>query len=144
MTTAILSIAVTDAPGPEDVQAIFRALDGDTAPICGPARADPLGVLLRDDTGTVVGGLWGVVTYSWLSIEMLFVPARWRGQGVGSRLVRAAEAAARARGCLGAKVNSFDFQAPEFYQRLGFTAYAVLVDDPPGHRRIGLFKRLSA
>jgi hypothetical protein len=58
-------------------------------------------------------------------------------------VVRAAEHAARARACIGIRVETFDFQAPTFYQRLGFVVVAVQDDLPPGHRCYSLCKRLD-
>jgi predicted N-acetyltransferase YhbS len=58
-------------------------------------------------------------------------------------LVRAAEDAARTRACIGVRVETFEFQAPGFYQRLGFVLAAAQDDLPPGHRCYSLFKRLD-
>ena len=137
------SISVTDTPSSEDFATIYRGLDAATAEVVGYADLLPLAVLLRDDAGGVVGGLWGRTVYSWLMIEMLFVPLSLRGHGLGSALVRTAEDAARARDCIGVRVETFEFQAPAFYQRLGFSMAAVQDDLPPGHRCYSLSKRLD-
>jgi GNAT superfamily N-acetyltransferase len=137
------SISVSDTPSQEDFATIFRGLDAATAEVVGHAELLPLAVLLRDDTGVAVGGLWGRTVYSWLMIEMLFVPVLLRGRGFGSALVRAAEDAALARECIGVRVETFEFQAPGFYQRLGFILAAVQDDLPPGHRCYSLCKRLD-
>jgi GNAT superfamily N-acetyltransferase len=136
------SISVTDTPSQEDFTTIFRGLDEATAEVVGRANLSPLAVLLRDDAGMAVGGLWGRTVYSWLMIEMLFVPTSLRGRGLGSAVVRAAEHAALARGCIGIRVETFDFQAPTFCQRLGFVLAAVQDDLPPGYRCYSLCKRL--
>jgi GNAT superfamily N-acetyltransferase len=134
------SITVTETPQDADFHTIFRALDAFNAPLVGFARFDPLAVLLRDDVGMVIGGLWGRMGYSWLAIQMLFVPASMRGRGLGSMLIRAAEAGARARGCIGMQVDTFSFQAQPFYERHGFTVFGVQEDFPPGYRCIFLRK----
>ena len=137
------SISVADVPSPADFATIFLGLDASTAAVAGHANLCPLAVLLRDGSGTVVGGLWGRTVYSWLMIEMLFVPESLRRQGYGSALVRAAEDAARARACIGVRVETFEFQAPAFYQRLGFMVAGAQQDLPPGHCCYSLFKRLD-
>ena len=137
------SLTLTDAPSGADLSAVFRALDDFHAPVAGHARFHPLAVLLHDESGTVTGGLVGRTVYSWLIIEMLFVPAPLRGGGVGFALVRMAEAAARARGCIGMQVDTFDPRARSFYQRLGFTVFGVQQDLPPGHCCFYLCKRLD-
>ena len=108
-----------------------------------PTRRDEtvLMIPLRDEQGDVTGGLWGHTLFQWLSIEMLIVPDDRRGQGIGSALVASAETEARARGCIGAVVDTFSFQAKSFYQRLGFTVLGVLDDYPPGYSRIYFRKR---
>lgn len=70
--------------------------------------------------GRVVGGIDGTSYWGRLHVENLFVTADWRGQGIGRRLMEMAEALARERGCLGINVDTFTFQAPGFYEKLGF------------------------
>ncbi len=64
------------------------------------------------------------------------------GKGIGRRLMGDAEMRALERGCHSAWVDTFSFQAPGFYPRLGYTVFGEL-DYPPGHKRIFLQKRLA-
>lgn len=137
------SISLATEPSAAEFAAIFRGLDEATAGVAGPAHLLPLAVLLRDTAGSVVGGLWGRTVYSWLMIEMLFVPMALRRQGVGSALIAAAERAARERGCIGMRVETFEFQAPDFYLRRGFVLAGAQADLPPGHCCYNLFKRID-
>ena len=77
-------------------------------------------------------------------MQLLFVPATLRGQGIGLALMASAEAEARKRGCRGALVDAFSFQAPRFYETIGFTLFGILQDFPPGHDRHYFFKRIDA
>ena len=138
------TIHLTRTPTAEDFAAIFQPLDRETALVTGPCRIDPLALLLRGDDGEIIGGLWGRIVYSWLVIEMLFVPATHRGMGAGTALIHAAEDAAILAGCVGLQLTKLDFQAPGFYERLGFSTLAVQTDVPPGHRCFHLIKRLDA
>jgi ribosomal protein S18 acetylase RimI-like enzyme len=133
--------APIDVPDPGVFMGMYRALDASSAARLGLARARLLMIPLRDEQGDVTGGLWGHTLFQWLSIEMLIVPDDRRGQGIGSALVASAETEARARGCIGAVVDTFSFQAKSFYQRLGFTVLGVLDDYPPGYSRIYFRKR---
>jgi GNAT superfamily N-acetyltransferase len=137
--------AITHAAAPTeaDFTAIFEALEAETAQTIGPSRIEPLAILLHDPAGQVVGGLWGRVVYAWLVVEMLFVPAALRGCGLGAALMREAEHAARSRHCVGLHLTRLDFQAPAFYERLGFHTFGILDDVPPGHRCFHMRKRLE-
>jgi GNAT superfamily N-acetyltransferase len=132
------------APSPTDFAAIFHALEAETARTIGPSQIEPLAILLHDHAGSVVGGLWGRVVYAWLVVEMLFVPPTLRGHGLGAALMQEAEAAARSRNCIGLQLTRLDFQAPAFYESLGFITFGIQDDVPPGHRCFFMQKRLPA
>ncbi|HLI77212.1 MAG TPA: GNAT family N-acetyltransferase [Acidobacteriaceae bacterium] len=101
-----------------------------------------LGLLLRSKEGETVGGLWGRSAYDWLFIDFLVVPAPLRGTGLGTRLMRQAEAIARERGCIGVWLDTFSFQALPFYRKLGYSVFGELRDYPRGNSRTWLAKRL--
>ncbi|RYD26091.1 MAG: GNAT family N-acetyltransferase, partial [Verrucomicrobiaceae bacterium] len=64
------------------------------------------------------------------------------GQGFGKKLLLAAEAIAVSRGCTGSWLGTFDFQARDFYQHLGYRVFAELPGFPPGHTHFHLSKKL--
>ena len=138
------AIEVVRRHDPDDRAAIVDALVAfNRAQVPAEARL-PLAVLIRAQAdGRVIGGLWGRFTYEWLFVELLVVPEAMRGQGIGRAIVARAEAVARAEGCVGIWLDSFDFQAVGFYEALGFTACGAIEDHPPGHRRVFLHKRLD-
>ena len=103
----------------------------------------PLAIALRAPSGEVVGGVHGATMWQWLMIDGVWVAADPRGQGLGRRLVLAAEAAAIARGCRGAWLGTFDFQARGFYERLGYTVFGELPGFPPGHTHFELRKQFA-
>ncbi|MGC2619782.1 MAG: GNAT family N-acetyltransferase, partial [Acidobacteriaceae bacterium] len=96
------------------------------------------------DSGEVIGGLWGSTSYGYLHIDMLIVPESLRGTGLGSRMMQQAEDEALRRGCHGSYLETFDFQARGFYERLGYKVFGQLEDTPPGHTRYFLKKSLSS
>ncbi|MEI4470794.1 GNAT family N-acetyltransferase [Frigidibacter sp. MR17.24] len=110
----------------------------------GPApQLRPFAFVLRDGDGPVQGGLWGRTAYDWAVVELLVVPEALRGQGVGRDLIARAEALARARGCRGIWLDTFGFQAPGFYQGLGYEVFGRLPENPRGHDRVFLRKMLA-
>jgi GNAT superfamily N-acetyltransferase len=108
------------------------------------AGGRPLGVLVRDADGAIVGGLNGWTWAGWLGIASLWVREDVRGHRHGSALVYAAEKEAAVRGCTHAVLDTFSFQAPRFYQKLGYRIVAVVDDFPAGHTRYTLVRALEA
>ncbi len=74
----------------------------------------------RAEDGRVVGGLRAFVFLYWLRIEVLFVDEDQRGQGVGTRLLGEAERLARDLGAKNVTLETFEFQAPQFYAKHGY------------------------
>lgn len=138
-----VEIDAFDQPAPDLFAAIIRPLAAFNATFAGAAGFQPLLLALRAPPGgEVVGGLVGEMIYGWLSIQALFVPQWLRRQGIGGRLLRAAEVEARRRGLSGMVVNTFSFQARPFYERMGFSHFGTLEECPPGHRCFYLCKHL--
>jgi len=108
----------------------------------GPANHVPLWLFARDPEGKVQGGVRGQTYWSWCTIDVLSVAKPYRRQGIGSRLLAKAEEIARARGCVGVRLDTTSFQAPSFYQRNGYSEFGCIKDYPPGHSRLWFMKRL--
>jgi GNAT superfamily N-acetyltransferase len=102
----------------------------------GDDAYETFALLLRDpDSGEVIGGLHGKISYRWLFIELVSVPESMRGQGIGERLMYMAEDVAQKKHCIGIWLETHSFQAPDFYQKLGYSEFGRLDDYPPGHIR---------
>jgi len=99
-----------------------------------------LGIFLRRDG--IVGGLAAETYAGWLFIRYFWIEARYRGLGLGRSLIGMAEERARRRGCHSAYVDTFSFQAPEFYRGQGYAEFGRLPYPPQGER-IFLRKRLT-
>ncbi|HEX8556334.1 MAG TPA: GNAT family N-acetyltransferase [Sphingomonas sp.] len=108
-----------------------------------PGATGPLAVLLRDDGGATIGGLWGHTVFGWLHIELLFVPPAMRGASTGSAIMDRAEETAAARGCIGAWLDTYDFQARGFYEKRGYRLVGTIRDCPPGGAHHFLYKRFA-
>ena len=106
-------------------------------------REVPLHVWLLDDSGELAGGLVGHTWAGWLHVTYLWVDVRHRGAGLGSRLLDEAERVAREeRGCAAVRLETWDFQAPEFYKQHGYEVVCVIPDYPPGITEYTLTKTL--
>ncbi|HWH86044.1 MAG TPA: GNAT family N-acetyltransferase [Pseudomonas sp.] len=137
-----LRIELTQNPSEEQRQAILQPLIDYNDAKTGGSKSEPFALMVRDDHGSIVGGLYGRVIFRWMFIELLSVPEQGRGQGIGSKLMAQAQALATDKHCLGIWLDTFDFQAPEFYKKLGFSQFGEIMDYPPGHKRHFFLKRL--
>jgi GNAT superfamily N-acetyltransferase len=140
----IPNITLTDAPTPQMWKAIAEPLaEFNNSRIGKPETYRPLVILLSDpETAEIVGGLYGSTLFSYLRVDLLFVPESMRRNGIGRKLMAEAEAEALRRGCHGASLDTFSFQARGFYEKLGYSVFGIINDCPPGHSRIYLTKRL--
>jgi ribosomal protein S18 acetylase RimI-like enzyme len=100
-----------------------------------------LAVFVRE-RGRVVAGLYGWTWGGCCHVKLLWVEARHRGEGLGTRLMVMAEREAQKRGALQMLLETHSFQAPEFYRRLGFRIVGEFTGYPRGHRQFFLRKRL--
>jgi GNAT superfamily N-acetyltransferase len=100
----------------------------------GPCVVAPVHVYALNWEGAVIGGLigWTHRISAWLEVSVIWVEEGARGQGVGRRLMERAEALAREQGCVFARLTTSDYQAPDFYEKLGYSLYGSLEDCPPG------------
>lgn len=139
-----LEIAVTDAPGTQALELIADGLDQFNLEAVGHADRRTLAVLATDPaSGEVVGGLSGRTSLGLLFIDLFYLPAAQRSNGLGSQMLAAAEEEARRRGCRSAVLYTISFQAPDFYVKHGWTVFGQVPCDPPGTSRIFLRKDLS-
>ena len=99
------------------------------------AESEPLNLYVEDDSGELMAGLVAETFGNWLEIEYLFVKEDLRGQGIGSQLLQQAESEAKKRNCRSVFVNTYQFQAPTFYEKQGYKEVFTLRDYPYAGQR---------
>jgi GNAT superfamily N-acetyltransferase len=102
----------------------------------------PLVLAIFDSEEQIVGGLLGKMLRGWLRIDMVWIAKEWRGLGLGRRLVQQAEEIAIAQGCYAAHLDTYSFQAPDFYLKVGYEVFGELKDYPYGETKYYFKKRL--
>ena len=137
------TLTVTDVALEETRKAIVAPLVAYNQSQAGPSQNRPIVVVVKDNTDAIAGGLWGHTGYGWLFTQLLVVPSSLRGRGVGTQIMQLAEQEAIARGCQNAWLDTFEFQAREFYERIGYECFAELPNFPTGFSRYFMKKRLS-
>ena len=142
MSTPLLRLTPEVEPDEATVRAVEAGLNRYNESMAPGGDWESLWIVGRDLGGDVRAGLRGLTGYSWLFVSWFWVAEPYRRRGVGSQLLLGAEAIARDRGCAHVYVDTFSFQAPDFYKRHGFAEFGRLEEFPPGHSRIWLAKRL--
>jgi GNAT superfamily N-acetyltransferase len=110
----------------------------------GPRNYRSFGIVLRGEDGGVSGGLTGNVIWTWLRIDVLWVSDALRGLGYGGKLLDAAETKGIAMGCKLAMLDTFEFEARDFYEKRGYCVMSQTDNFPEGHTHFHLTKRLVA
>ncbi len=139
-----LGLAVENAPNSTDLRFLEERIHEFNVQSTGISGGELFGIFLRGPDRAVIGGadgwFWGGLCY----IRHLFVPEPMRKQGHGTRLMGQIEEEAKARQCAQIVLETHDFQAPDFYRRLGFKVTGVVAGFPRGHQRLTLQKQIGA
>lgn len=143
-----MEIEVTTTPSAADLEFISQGIQSynRTAAPGLPEVSEELNfaVFARDEEGKVVGGIRACAYWGYLCVEVLWLSETARGGGVGRKLMESAEAFALENGFRYALVETTDFQARPFYEKLGYTVFGVLEDFPLGHRSYYMRKTLQS
>jgi GNAT superfamily N-acetyltransferase len=133
---------IESEPNPQDVQNLINNLIEYNCRVTGYHDGELLAIFLRGATGELLGGLSGFTWGGTCKIEWLWVCAALRGQGTGREMMARAEEEALCRGCTKMVVETHSFQAPEFYQKLGFKVVGCYADYPRGYQEYFLEKTI--
>ena len=135
---------IVDAePTPSEVQYLEDRIYEFNSSATGITDGKWLAIFVRDEEQRIVAGICGNTWGGCAEIRQFWVDEPQRKQGLGTRLLEAAETEARLRGCRQILLMTFSFQAPEFYARRGFEVIAVVDDHPHGHKNMLLRKHLG-
>jgi ribosomal protein S18 acetylase RimI-like enzyme len=135
-------VSLSDAPSEAAVE-LRKKLAADNREHSGIAQSLDLAVLVygepRELVGGVTGNLWGEV----LEVDFLWVHPDLRGKGLGEQILTRLEEDARRRGARTAFLNTYSFQAPEFYRKQGYEVTELIEGYPEGIQKLFLKKRLG-
>ncbi|HXJ36782.1 MAG TPA: GNAT family N-acetyltransferase [Candidatus Eisenbacteria bacterium] len=119
-------------PDPKDLARLQAEIEAFNCAATGFDDGRRLACFVRDDAGDMLAGLSGYTWGGYCRIEFLWVTERLRRRGIGRDLVATAEREARARGCALIVLDTHDFQAPRFYEKLSFLAVGRAEGCPRG------------
>nr|WP_304186135.1 GNAT family N-acetyltransferase [Hafnia alvei] len=120
-----MNINITDAPNPQDEEYVIDNLWAHNSKT-EAVDIHPLFLTVTDDKGKIVAGLVARTWWGGLEVQYLWVSDEYRKSGYGRQLMENAEKEALKRGCHMAYVDTFDFQARGFYEKLGYRVYGDL------------------
>ena len=127
-------------PEPKIVDAIDGGLTAYNLNKLGGWACHHLAVVVRDDQ-EMIGGLYGTLQWDWLEIDFAWVDESRRKEGFGTKLVKAAEAAAISKGVYNVHLRTGSWQAAGFYEKLGYNLFGQLEDYPNGFTTYFMKKR---
>jgi GNAT superfamily N-acetyltransferase len=136
-------LVISTEPAPDDVQYLEDRLYEFNSAETGITDGEWLAIFVRDEDQRIVAGICGNTWGGCAEIRQFWVEEGRRKQGLGRRLLGAAEREARRRGCRQMLLMTFSFQAPTFYANRGFEVVAVVDEHPHGHKNLLLRKRLG-
>ncbi|MBO1264616.1 GNAT family N-acetyltransferase [Proteiniclasticum sp. SCR006] len=104
----------------------------------------PVNRVIRNEEGEILAGVNSMI-YCWrvLAIDVLWVKEEYRKRGYGTRLLEELERVAKEENCSLMHLDTFDFQAKEFYEKNGFAVFGTLENCPPGHMRYYMKKEIG-
>ena len=129
-------------PGDAEWSAVGGGISQFNKQQAGDTNHQSLCFMLHNADDEIVGGIIGSTYWDWLYVDLLWLKEELRGRGYGHQLLTAAEKEARQRGAKNAYLDTFDFQAPDFYEQHGYRVFGTLEDFPTGHRRYFMTKEL--
>lgn len=136
-----MKITTTNVPDPEADKVIDAGLDRH-AEDYSQIICEGLCIYCRADDGTLIGGLLGDTGGGWLHIFQFWVDEKYRGYSLGREILAAAEVEAVTRGCHGSTLDTYSFQALDFYLKHGYRQIGVIEGYEGKYSRHFLEKRL--
>lgn len=137
-----MDYSIDDTMSESEVDYVERRLVEFGDRVMGPRNYQGFSFALRDARGNVAGGIIGHTVWEWLHVETLWIEQELRGRGFGHQLLTRAEELAKQRGCTYSRLNTFEFEAREFYEAHGYYLHHQTNDFPSGHIQYHLTKEL--
>ncbi len=136
---ASVDLVLTDQPPAGMHELVGQGISAVNAARMGVNERRPLAIMIQEN-GVLIGGLCGRTSWRRLTVELLFVPEKLRGHGMGAKLLAQAESEAKKRGCIGSWLETFSPDARRFYERNDYRVFGEIADYPPGNTRYFLTK----
>lgn len=98
---------------------------------------------IRGPTGEIIAAVSGHTWGGTCQVTHLWVHEAQRRKGLGMALMNAVESEAMRKDCGQVLLSTHSFQAPGFYERLGYKREASIEGYPKGHANVFYLKKLA-
>ncbi|WP_440117874.1 GNAT family N-acetyltransferase [Paenibacillus sp. QZ-Y1] len=106
-------------------------------------RYEEMNYNIKNEAGEIVAGVLSTLCWNWVELDILWVDSKQRHQGYGSQLLCEVERLAREKHCDFVMLNTFSYQAPEFYKKHGYQLITTIENAPTGHHHYYFKKNLT-
>lgn len=137
-----MELHIDTSPSSEAIEELRDGLIGYNVSRHGYEDVHRAAIFVRNVDGSLGAGVYSYMWGGCCEIDLLWVSEERRGEGLGARLMAAVEDEARRIGCSKLILDTFGFQAPRFYEKLGFVVTGTIEDFPEGHTHYQLVKVL--
>ena len=124
--------AVHDHVPPDAARVVDDGLGQSNEAAAPIDRIERVSCFASNASGAVVGGAVGRRWGECCELQQLWVDPAYRRRGIGAKLVKLFETRAAERGCRTFYLDTFSFQAPAFYRKLGYQPAAEIRGFPDG------------
>lgn len=124
---------ISGEPNPQDKQLMSEGMLKHHASQGHPRKTNTFSILLKDSNGILKGVVVASILWNGMHIDTLWVDVTIRNQKWGSKLMKLVEKEGRSRGATVAYTDTFTWQAPGFYEKMGYSLYGKIDNFPPGN-----------
>ncbi len=128
-----MNISISTSPSTEEIDQLRAALRAFNQSVTGQSEYHQIYIKAEDDKNALIGGVFGKIAWQWLYIDLLWVHPNYRKSGLGSTLMNSIEKEANKKSVYAYYLSTSSFQAPVFYQKLGYQICGEIKDLPPGY-----------
>lgn len=136
-----MTITTHENPEQLEVDKLRAGLRSFNQSFTGVLEKESIFITAENDKDELIGGIYGELVWKWLYIDLLWVHPEHRGKGLGSQLIKSIEKEAHKRDIYSYHLSTASFQAPVFYQKLGYQICGEITDLPPGYTTYFLKKQ---
>lgn len=111
----------------------------------GKIELVPYVTVLKDEHDAIFGGIEATLIHYWkrCHINTFWIDPLYRGHGYGKKLLADFENAVRTQGVYLIQLETYSFQAPQFYLQQGYQIIGIIEDHPEGHTQYFMKKQLQ-